>query len=96
MVFRPVMSFQSSQLSVIYYNLKKCNKNNSFNSKDIRGNKNNYHQQFGKKISVSGNRTPVARVTGGNTHHYTNTDLVGETKDKTIFETNYRMEMKIF
>jgi hypothetical protein len=23
---------------------------------------------------VSGNRTPVARVTGGNTHHYTNTD----------------------
>ena len=23
---------------------------------------------------MSGNRTPVARVTGGNTHHYTNTD----------------------
>ena len=26
------------------------------------------------KDSVSGNRTPVSRVTGGDTHHYTNTD----------------------
>ncbi len=27
-----------------------------------------------KKSSVSGNWTPVSRVTGGDTHHYTNTD----------------------
>ena len=26
------------------------------------------------KTSPSGNRTPVARVTGGNTHHYTKKD----------------------
>ena len=25
-----------------------------------------------KKFSPSGNRTPVSRVTGGDTHHYTN------------------------
>ena len=32
-------------------------------------------QYFQKKnFSVSGNRTPVSRVTGGDTHHYTNTD----------------------
>ena len=29
-----------------------------------------------KKTSPSGNRTPVARVTGGNTHHYTNEDCM--------------------
>ena len=38
-----------------------------------------------KKVSVSGNRTPVARVTGGNTHHYTNTDLKVVISDKDIF-----------
>ena len=27
-----------------------------------------------KKYSASGNRTPVSRVTGGDTHHYTNED----------------------
>ena len=34
-----------------------------------------------KKLSVSGNRTPVSRelhqlMTGGDTYHYTNTDLL--------------------
>ena len=28
-----------------------------------------------KKYSASGNRTPVSRVTGGDTHHYTNVEL---------------------
>ena len=28
-----------------------------------------------KKRSASGNRTPVSRVTGGDTHHYTNVEL---------------------
>ena len=27
-----------------------------------------------KKFSPSGNRTPVSRVTGGDTYHYTNED----------------------
>ena len=27
-----------------------------------------------KKFSVTGNRTPVSRVTGGDTYHYTITD----------------------
>ena len=29
------------------------------------------------KLSPSGNRTPVSRVTGGDTYHYTNEDLAG-------------------
>ena len=29
-----------------------------------------------KKSSPAGNRTPVSRVTGGDTHHYTNEDTV--------------------
>ena len=29
-----------------------------------------------KQISVTGNRTPVSRVTGGDTSHYTMTDLI--------------------
>ena len=29
-----------------------------------------------KKISPAGNRTPVSRVTGGDTDHYTTEDLV--------------------
>ena len=29
-----------------------------------------------KTISPSGNRTPVSRVTGGDTYHYTNEDLL--------------------
>ena len=33
------------------------------------------HSDFSKtKLSVTGNRTPVSRVTGGDTHHYTITD----------------------
>ena len=31
------------------------------------------------KVSVTGNRTPVSRVTGGDTSHYTMTDLLGMT-----------------
>ena len=31
-----------------------------------------------KKCSVTGNRTPVSRVTGGDTSHYTMTDLLHE------------------
>ena len=30
---------------------------------------------YHKKFSASGNRTPVSRVTGGDTHHYTNVEL---------------------
>lgn len=30
--------------------------------------------QKGHRLSPSGNRTPVSRVTGGDTHHYTNED----------------------
>ena len=30
--------------------------------------------QKGRHVSPSGNRTPVSRVTGGDTHHYTNED----------------------
>ena len=29
------------------------------------------------QLSVTGNRTPVSRVTGGDTYHYTITDLLG-------------------
>ena len=29
-----------------------------------------------KKFSPAGNRTPVSRVTGGDTHHYTTEDSV--------------------
>ena len=29
-------------------------------------------------VSPSGNRTPVSRVTGGDTHHYTNEDTFGQ------------------
>ena len=29
-----------------------------------------------QKDSVAGNRTPVSRVTGGNTGHYTTTDVI--------------------
>ena len=29
-----------------------------------------------KKFSPAGNRTPVSRVTGGDTHHYTTEDLM--------------------
>ena len=31
-------------------------------------------QSLGKKVSPAGNRTPVFRVTGGDTVHYTNED----------------------
>ena len=31
-----------------------------------------------KKSSATGNRTPVSRVTGGDTSHYTIAELVGE------------------
>ena len=31
-----------------------------------------------KLVSPSGNRTPVSRVTGGDTYHYTNEDLTDE------------------
>ena len=29
-----------------------------------------------KKLSPAGNRTPVSRVTGGDTHHYTTEDVM--------------------
>ena len=29
-----------------------------------------------KKCSATGNRTPVSRVTGGDTHHYTIVELI--------------------
>ena len=32
-------------------------------------------QSLGKKVSPAGNRTPVFRVTGGDTHHYTTEDM---------------------
>ena len=35
-----------------------------------------------KLLSPSGNRTPVSRVTGGDTHHYTNEEYM-----KAIFST---------
>ena len=31
-------------------------------------------EERSKKISPAGNRTPVSRVTGGDTHHYTTED----------------------
>ena len=34
------------------------------------------HFSNGKKISPSGNWTPVSRVTGGDTYHYTNEDIL--------------------
>ena len=33
-----------------------------------------------KKSSPAGNRTPVSRVTGGDTNHYTTEDLLDEEK----------------
>ena len=33
-------------------------------------------QKVQKKISPAGNRTPVSRVTGGDTNHYTTEDLM--------------------
>ena len=32
--------------------------------------------RFQNQASPSGNRTPVSRVTGGDTYHYTNEDLL--------------------
>ena len=32
-----------------------------------------------KKFSQAGNRTPISRVTGGDTHHYTTEDLTDRT-----------------
>ena len=33
-------------------------------------------EQKEKKYSATGNRTPVSRVTGGDTHHYTIVELI--------------------
>jgi hypothetical protein len=35
-----------------------------------------YLKNIQKKCSVTGNRTPVSRVTGGDTSHYTMTELL--------------------
>ena len=35
-------------------------------------------------LSPSGNRTPVSRVTGGDTNHYTNEDF-----DDTLFSSSF-------
>ena len=41
----------------------------------------------GKRVlsSPAGNRTPVSRVTGGDTHHYTTEDLIPNKRKITIF-----------
>ena len=41
----------------------------SISKKDEKG-------TFGKSYSATGNRTPVSRVTGGDTHHYTIVELL--------------------
>ena len=52
---------------------------------DIIGEKNYFTNYWGEKkkkgfiTSPSGNRTPVSRVTGGDTHHYTNEEGVIKT-----------------
>ena len=35
-------------------------------------------ESFKKETSPSGNWTPVSRVTGGDTHHYTNEDFMSD------------------
>ena len=39
-------------------------------------NDSSHHNGKEKGISPAGNRTPVSRVTGGDTHHYTTEDWV--------------------
>ena len=41
-----------------------------------------------KRDSVAGNRTPVSRVTGGDTHHYTTTDCHTKSVPKTTVITS--------
>ena len=41
------------------------------------------------KISPSGNWTPVSRVTGGDTYHYTNEDIILCSVVKASFENKY-------
>ena len=49
-----------------------------------------------KRISPAGNRTPVSRVTGGDTHHYTTEELElngfcnGETSSITLKQNNFK------
>ena len=55
-----------------------------------------------KRISPAGNRTPVSRVTGGDTHHYTTEELdalnvslmvyvTGKTSSITLKQNNYKI-----
>ena len=42
----------------------------------------------GKITSPAGNRTPVSRVTGGDTHHYTTEDFGIRTCENSVIKAN--------
>ncbi len=53
----------------------------------MRGTRN---QQKQKKYSETGNWTPVSRVTGGDTHHYTISDYIDSLKINHSLQWNRR------
>ena len=51
------------------------NDNDNYNYNKNKKHSNIYLNPKNKSISPAGNRTPVSRVTGGDTHHYTTEEL---------------------
>eukprot|EP00984_Skeletonema_dohrnii_P012318 scaffold4982_cov92-Skeletonema_dohrnii-CCMP3373.AAC.9 len=47
-----------------------------------------------QKVSETGNRTPVSRVTGGDTSHYTISDLLVKARELGVLCCNARKSMQ--